>query len=93
MAVPKIKDMALPRKKLTKITKPKKERRNPLRAIAEYLKEVRLEFRKVIWPSRRETTTATIVVIVTLVFFVLFIGVFDFVFSQIVRAILPLLGG
>jgi preprotein translocase subunit SecE len=54
----------------------------------QFLKEVRLELKKVDWPSRRELVSYTIVVLATLVVTTLYVAGLDFVFS---KAILDLL--
>lgn len=66
---------------------------SPFARAAQYLREVRSEFRKVIWPDRQEITTSTIVVVVTLAFFIALISAMDLVFSQIVKTLLPIIGG
>jgi len=45
--------------------------------IAKYFRSVVAELKKVAWPTRRETTVYTIVVIVTVVVVSALIGVFD----------------
>ena len=58
----------------------------------EFIKQVKAETAKVVWPSRRETMmTAMMVVIMTVLLGVFFFGV-DQVFSRIVQALLSLLG-
>lgn len=58
----------------------------------EYIRQVRAEGGKVVWPTRRETvTTAIMVVIMTTLLAVFFFGV-DSVFSAIVKSLLGLLG-
>jgi len=58
----------------------------------EYIRQVRAEGGKVVWPTRRETiTTAIMVVIMTSLLAVFFFGV-DSVFSAIVKSLLGLLG-
>ena len=58
----------------------------------EYIRQVRAEGGKVVWPTRRETvTTAIMVVIMTSMLAVFFFGV-DSVFSAIVKSLLGLLG-
>ncbi len=53
----------------------------------EYLREVRQELRKVAWPTRKEVTSYTVVVIVaTAVLMGLVFGM-DFVFGRLVFAI------
>jgi preprotein translocase subunit SecE len=58
----------------------------------KFLREVRAETAKVVWPSRKETiTTATMVVIMTSILGLFFFGV-DYAFSAIVRGLLNLIG-
>ena len=49
--------------------------------IGKFLRSVIAELKKVSWPNRRETTTYTIVVIITVLVLGLLIGVFDFILS------------
>jgi preprotein translocase subunit SecE len=58
----------------------------------EFIRQVRAETRKVIWPSRRETVmTAVMVVIMTVMLGLFFFGVDQF-FSFVVKSLLSLLG-
>ena len=84
MALPKINDTSSTKKKAVR-----KERRSPIEATTQYLKDVRSEFRKVTWPGRAEITAASIVVVSALLFFMVFTGTFDFIFSSAITAILP----
>lgn len=43
----------------------------------KYLKDVRTELRRVIWPSRSDVINSSIVVVVTLVFFMVFTLIID----------------
>jgi len=57
----------------------------------EFLRQVRAETAKVVWPTRKETvTTAVMVVIMTTLLGIFFFGV-DSAFSAIVKALLRLL--
>ncbi|MFS0735524.1 preprotein translocase subunit SecE [Sphingomonas sp. 1P06PA] len=57
----------------------------------EFIRQVRAETAKVVWPSRKETiTTAVMVVIMAVLLGVFFFGV-DSAFSAIVKALLGLL--
>ncbi len=57
----------------------------------EFLRQVRAETAKVVWPTRKETvTTAIMVVIMTTLLGIFFFGV-DSAFSAIVKALLGLL--
>jgi len=49
--------------------------------------EVAAELRKVTWPTRKETVSSTIVVIVTTIIASLFLGLFDGVWSWVTRMI------
>ena len=61
------------------------------RNIPEFISQVKTETGKVSWPTRRETvTTAIMVVIMTLILSVFFFAV-DQAFSQIVQFLLSLL--
>ncbi len=58
----------------------------------EFIRQVRAETAKVVWPSRRETvTTAVMVVIMTVMLGLFFFGV-DQIFSRIVKTLLSLVG-
>lgn len=52
--------------------------------IGKFLREVRTELRKVVWPNRNELITYTIVVIVATVASALFLGAVDLIFSQLI---------
>ena len=57
----------------------------------EFLRQVRAESAKIVWPTRRETgMTALMVVIMTAILALFFFGV-DSAFSAIVQALLGLL--
>ena len=58
----------------------------------EFVNQVRNEARKVVWPTRKETvTTAIMVLIMTTLLAIFFLGV-DAVFATIVKYLLGLLG-
>jgi len=54
----------------------------------EYLKQVRAELRHVTWPSRRQTTVFTVVVIVVSLATAVYLGLLDYVFSTLLRKII-----
>jgi len=57
----------------------------PARKIAEgraFLLEVRSELKKVTWPSRKEVSSTTLVVIATSIFFGFYLWGLDLVFSR-----------
>ena len=58
----------------------------------EFLRQVRAETAKVVWPTRKETiTTAIMVLIMTTLLAIFFLGV-DAFFATIVKFLLGLLG-
>jgi preprotein translocase subunit SecE len=58
----------------------------------EFIRQVRAETAKVVWPSRKETVTTTIMVgIMTLLLGIFFFGI-DQLFAAIVKFLLSLLG-
>lgn len=52
-----------------------------------FLKEVRAEMRKVTWPSKKEVYSTTLVVIITTVFFGVYLFVMDIIFSWLVKRV------
>ena len=58
--------------------------------ITEYLKETRTELKHVIWPSRFQTFSYTVIVIVLSVIVAYFLGAFDVIFSKGLERILSL---
>lgn len=55
-----------------------------------FTNEVFAELRKVTWPSKNETRSATVVVLVTTAIISLILGVFDFVWAQLTGLIYTL---
>ena len=58
----------------------------------EFIRQVQAETKKVAWPTRKETVTTAIMVIIMAVILGVFFFAVDTVFSQIVQALLGLLG-
>ncbi|MBW3605694.1 MAG: preprotein translocase subunit SecE [Actinobacteria bacterium] len=59
---------------------PRRERTS----VAQFLREVRLELRRVNWPSRREVASYSLVVLVAVSLITLFIALIDQLFGQLV---------
>ena len=58
----------------------------------EFIRQVKAETAKVIWPTRKETVTTTIMVgIMTLLLGIFFFGI-DQLFASVVKFLLSLLG-
>ena len=53
--------------------------------LGTFLKEVRLEIRKINWPTRQETVKYTIIVISVSFVVAAFLGGLDFVFSYLLQ--------
>ena len=53
----------------------------------KFLKEVRIELGKVVWPGRKEATRLTAIVIGVSVFVGAFISALDFVFTKIMTLV------
>ena len=65
-----------------------KERDNIFNKAAQFLREVKVELKKVTWPSRKQTIGSTAVVIVIVLIISLFLGLVDIGLSSLVRVIL-----
>jgi preprotein translocase subunit SecE len=63
-----------------------------MRKLIQFLKEVRLELKKVSWPSRKELVGSTTLVIVVSIIAGMSLGIFDMVFSRSVLWLIKLLG-
>lgn len=62
-------------------------KRNFAQRLWDYLKAVRSELAKVIWPKRPEITTSTIIVIVTLIVLGMYVFALDSLFEGIINLI------
>jgi preprotein translocase subunit SecE len=60
----------------------RKNTRQQPNAIRRYINETMGELRKVSWPTRKEATNLTVIVIVVTVGMGLFLGLFDFIYSK-----------
>jgi preprotein translocase subunit SecE len=54
----------------------------------QFLREVKVELKKVTWPSRKQTIGSTVVVIVLVMLISLFLGVVDMGLSNLIRVAL-----
>jgi preprotein translocase subunit SecE len=53
-----------------------------------FVQEVVAELKKVHWPPRKETYAATVVVLAVITIVALYLGLVDFLISQVIQAIL-----
>lgn len=56
--------------------------------ILQFFREVRVEIKKVTWPTRKETLASTVVVLITSIIIGAFLGIVDFLLSSGVERIL-----
>ena len=73
--------------KPTKVAKP-----NVFARLVTYLRDVRSEMKRVVWPTRSEVINSSVVVVTTLLFFIVFITATDFVVQKLVLLIQKLGG-
>ena len=55
--------------------------------LIKFLREVRLELKRVSWPTRKEITGSTGVVIVTVIIVAIYLGIIDNILQQIMMRI------
>ena len=55
--------------------------------IRVFLKEVKIEFKKVSWPSRRDTVMSTSVVLIAVFIISIFLGFVDLGLSRIIQSL------
>ena len=63
---------------------------DPAERARSWWQETRSELRKVTWPTREQTRNLTLVVLAVCIVMSAFLGVVDFVLSQLVRLIVGL---
>jgi preprotein translocase subunit SecE len=54
----------------------------------QFLREVKIELKKVTWPTRKQTMGSTVVVIILVMIISLFLGLVDVSLSKLVQAVL-----
>ena len=57
-------------------------------AAKQFLREVRTELKKVTWPSRKDTLSGTLVVLVAVFIIAIFLGIVDSGLSNVIKALL-----
>lgn len=60
--------------------------------LANFLKDVRAEAKKVTWPARHEVYSTTLVVIFAIIFFGFYLFFMDLIFSWVITQIKSLFG-
>lgn len=89
LPVPKPAAPAVQQKKIEKsIADPKSVKQNYFHEAVEFFREVKVELKKVTWPTRKQTTGTTIVVIIFVFVVAAFLGLFDFGLAKLVQVVL-----
>ena len=68
--------------------KKKAEKKGIWKTVVQFLRDVRIEMKKVIWPSRQEVINYTVVVLVTVTVVSTFILLMDLVLSRLLQLII-----
>lgn len=58
------------------------------RELSEFIEESWVEIKKVVWPTRKETITTCVAVLIVSLVVALYLGIVDLALSKIVEAIL-----
>jgi preprotein translocase subunit SecE len=61
---------------------------NFIQKAVEFVTETRVELKKVTWPTRKQTTGTTVVVIIFVFVVAVFLGLFDLGLSKLVQVVL-----
>jgi len=61
------------------------------RGMGQFFKDVRMEMRKVTWPTRKDLVQSTLVVLVAVAIAGAYTGALDFIFSQVVDRLVDVL--
>ena len=80
--------VASPKKTILKESALQSKEPNVVQKAVEFLKEVKVELKKVTWPTRKQTTGTTIVVIIFVFVVAAFLGLFDLGLSKLVQVVL-----
>jgi preprotein translocase subunit SecE len=81
---------AVPRTEAPRPTRPSGRNLQPafVAKSLQFLREVKVELKKVTWPSRKETAASTVVVIIIVVIISSFLGLVDVGLSNLIRFVL-----
>ena len=85
--IPK-KPVLAPKKALVKTRKEPGKLKGYLDQSIQFLREVKVELKKVTWPTRKQTMGSTVVVIILVIIISLFLGVVDMGLSSLLRVVL-----
>lgn len=65
-----------------------KKKENIFNKAIQFLREVKVELKKVVWPTRKQTIGSTVVVIILVMIISFFLGVVDIGLSNLIRVTL-----
>lgn len=82
------KSQAVTSKKSSSINRPSGKLQSYFEKTAQFFREVKIELKKVTWPSRNQTLGSTVVVILLVMIISLFLGMVDIGLSNLVRVVL-----
>jgi len=69
------------------------KRVGPFQNIGQFLHEVRLEMRRVTWPTRDEIQNTTVITLIAMVFFAAYLFGVDQIWAFLIEQLTKLLGG
>lgn len=84
----KVKRLSTQKKSTPAKNDKKKQEPGIIDKISSFLREVKAELKKVVWPPRNQTITSTIVVVVLVIIVSSFLGLFDFGLKGLIRMVL-----
>jgi preprotein translocase subunit SecE len=82
------KKVPAPQSKAAMVAKPSMFNDGKIYKIRQFIREVKIELKKVTWPSRTQTMGSTAVVIVLVMIISMFLGLVDVGLSNLVRTVL-----
>jgi preprotein translocase subunit SecE len=68
----------------------KKASRKKGNPVSRYLRETVAELRKVTWPTRREASQLTVIVLIVIGLTSVFLGLMDFLFARLIGVIITI---
>ena len=86
--MPAIKTVTAKKKTQVASVAASKPKSNIFQSAIQFLREVKIELKKVTWPSRKQTIGSTAVVVALVLLISLFLGFVDIGLSNLIRAVL-----
>jgi preprotein translocase subunit SecE len=59
-----------------------------IQKVTQFLKEAKVELKKVVWPTRKQTMASTAVVIIIVFIVSIYLGIIDFALAKLVKFVL-----